>query len=64
MSPKVAEYIEVTKKLISPVSEGGLALDDKDADTLYTRLDEIWQTLTDEEKIEIETWRKERSSCA
>jgi hypothetical protein len=64
MSPKVEEYIEITKKLISPVSEGGLALDDKAADDAYTRLDEIWSSLSDEEKAQIEAWRKERSGCA
>lgn len=64
MSEKVAEYIEITKRLIAPVSEGGLALDDKLADTLYSRLDEIWSALSDEEKAQIEAWRKERSGCA
>ena len=64
MSPAVAEYIEITKRIITPMSEGGLALDDNLADSLYTRLDEIWQALSQDEKDAIEAWRKERSGCA
>lgn len=56
-SEKIAEYQALIERIFAPIDLAN-ELTDEQIDKIHERLDEIWESMDNVERVTIETWRK------
>jgi len=60
MSARLEEYKRLIGKVMASESEGKLP--DDEADACFDAIDELWTSMTDDEKNAAQKWRQERAT--